>query len=102
MGDKALEYKVGDKVVAICERKPLDRVVHRTAKMEKEWVGKLLTISEVQYWHKSPYYKVEENDFLWDNSLLAQVGLEFCVSEDEDIADASFGKFFSGYAVKAE
>lgn len=102
MGERdAIVYNVGDKAVITSDRKASGRIIPLYEDM-KRWIGKVVTISEVDYWHKTPYYHVKENDFLWDNSFLVQAGLEFCVSEDEDIANASFGKFFSGYAVRAE
>lgn len=104
MGDMdervAIVYNVGDKAVIASERKASDRVVHLTEDM-KEWIGKVVTISEVNWYHKKPYYRVRENDWVWDNSLL-DMPLDFCLNDDSEIANASFGKFFSGYAVKAE
>lgn len=104
MGDMeerdAIVYNVGDKAVITSERKAPGRVVHLTEDM-KEWIGKVVTISEVNWWHKKPYYHVKENDWIWDNSLL-DMPLDFCLNDDSEIANASFGKFFSGYAVKAE
>ena len=93
-------YNVGDKAVITSERKASGRVVHLVEDME-EWIGKAVTISEVNWYHKKPWYRVRENDWVWDNSLL-DMPLDFCLNDDSEIANASFGKFFSGYAVKAE
>lgn len=104
MGDMderdAIVYNVGDKAVITSERKASGRVIHHVEDMKK-WIGKVVTISEVNWYHKKPWYRVRENDWVWDNSLL-DMQLDFCLNDDSEIANASFGKFFSGYAVKAE
>ena len=49
---------------------------------------------------RCPKYRVEENGWFWDNSLIAGVAGDLFVNDDDDIESASFGKFFDRFSIK--
>ena len=94
-------YKPGDKVVIANTRKTKGRVIYITHKeVYDELAGKTLTIKEAVYFNGYPYYQVEEMKYIIDNSMIDGFAMEFSVDEDDEIEGASFGKFFSGYAIR--
>lgn len=94
-------YKPGDKVVMAATRRIKGRVIHITHKeVWGEIAGKTLTIKEALSFHGEPYYRVEEMAYVVDNSMIEGFAMEFSADEDDEIENASFGEFFSGYAIK--
>lgn len=94
-------YKPGDKVVMAATRKTKGRVIYITHKeVWGEIAGKTLTIKEALSFHGEPYYRVEEMAYVVDNSMIEGFAMEFSADEDDEIENASFGEFFSGYAIK--
>ena len=94
-------YKPGDKVVMANTRKTKGRVIYITHKeVYDELAGKTLTIKETLYYREDPYYRVEEMEYVVDNSMIDGFAMEFFADEDDEIENASFGEFFSGYAIK--
>lgn len=92
-------YDVGVKVRLGKHQKESGAVVGTNSKMER-WYGQVVTISSVMLWNdKFPYYRVEENEWLWDDSLIEGIDDTFCEDDEGEIEDASFGKFFDGYII---
>lgn len=94
-------YDVGTKVRLVTERKEDGVYVTVNSSMECNWFGKEVTIKEVVITTPVPCYHVIENEWIWDDSLIECVASMFCTDEDdEDLEGASFGKFFTGFAIK--
>ena len=95
-------YDVGTKVRLGKRQNKSGAVVGTNSKMER-WYGQVVTISRVMFWEsKLPYYKVEENKWLWDDSLIEGIDDAFCEDDEGEIENASFGKFFANYAINTE
>ena len=92
-------YAVGTKVRLVKNRKHSGVVVGVNLNMESNWFGSVVTIKAVHFDNQQPYYDVEENDWVWDDSLIEGVEIAFCEEDDEEIEGASFGKFFDGYTI---
>ena len=95
-------YEVGTKVKIVSKRKTEGRLVFATEDMVEDWCGKELTIKEIILTKSVPYYKVEENRWFWDNSFIDYIVDDFCTEDDnDDIECASFGKYFTKFAVRS-
>lgn len=91
-------YEVGTKVRVREIDRPDYKSVRFVEPMEV-YRGQELTISDVFIDREYPFYLVYENEWYWDNSMLDIVE-DFESEEDSELADASFGKYFDGFAIK--
>lgn len=91
-------YEVGTKVRVREIDRPDYKSVRFVDPMEV-YRGQELTISDVFIDREYPSYLVYENEWYWDNSMLDIVE-DFESEEDSELADASFGKYFDGFAIK--
>lgn len=95
-------YNVGDKVRIVTTRKDEGQYVGVPPEMKENWFGRVVTITAVSHTtSSSPVYSVEENDWKWDNSLIEGLEVVFCDDDDSDIENASFGKYFDGFKIRA-
>lgn len=95
-------YAVGTKVRLVKNRKHSGVVVGVNLNMESNWFGSVVTIKAVHFDNQQPFYDVEENDWVWDDSLIEGIDDTFCEDDEGEIEDASFGKFFDGYIIMEE
>lgn len=97
-----LVYEPGTKVRLVTKRKPDGQCVTLTELMTG-YLGKIVTIDSVyteKYGYPFPVYSVKECCWYWDPSLIEGIAFNICSEEDEELGDISFGKYFSGFAVK--
>lgn len=90
-------YEVGTRVRLTKSRQIVGQAVNVNSSMRRQY-GKEFVISEVILRGSYPRYRFEGSEWVWDNSFIE--GEVEPYDDGEELEDASFGNFFSGFTVK--
>lgn len=89
-------YEVGTRVRLTKSRQIVGQTVNTNSSMRSQY-GKEFVISEVDLNGGYPRYRFEGSEWVWDNSFIE--GEVEPYDDGEELEDASFGNFFSGFTV---
>lgn len=90
-------YEVGTRVRLTKSRQIVGQMVYTNNSMRGQY-GKEFVISEVDLRGGFPKYRFEGSEWVWDNSFIEGEVEQY--DDGEELEDASFGNFFSGFTVK--
>lgn len=89
-------YEVGTRVRLTKSRQVVGQMVNTNSSMRRQY-GKEFVIREVDLNGVCPRYRFEGSEWVWDNSFIE--GEVEPYDDGEELEDASFGNFFSGFTV---